>query len=172
MSSCQGKWCRTFIFPVEVCSGFHAEDRLLLRSLTAWWRGINMLFVLGGSGKHAGANAIPNEADSAYHGIGVVKLMGRSSGFIAMQASLASGQVDICLFPEVPFKLHGPDGVLKHLNYLIETIGSAVVCFAEGAGQSFLENTNAKDASGNKVLGDIGVHINKKFVSGISNHLF
>lgn len=89
-----------------------------------------------------------------------------------MQASLASGQVDICLFPEVPFKLHGPDGVLKHLNYLIETIGSAVVCFAEGAGQSFLENTNAKDASGNKVLGDIGVHINKKFVSGISNHLF
>jgi 6-phosphofructokinase len=31
------------------------------------------------------------EAGSAYHGIGVVKLMGRSSGFIAMQASLASG---------------------------------------------------------------------------------
>lgn len=31
------------------------------------------------------------ESSSAYHGIGVVKLMGRSSGFIAMQASLASG---------------------------------------------------------------------------------
>ena len=31
------------------------------------------------------------EASSAYRGIGVVKLMGRSSGFIAMQASLASG---------------------------------------------------------------------------------
>ncbi len=31
------------------------------------------------------------EASSAYRGVGVVKLMGRSSGFIAMQASLASG---------------------------------------------------------------------------------
>ncbi|KAL0798619.1 hypothetical protein Bca101_053794 [Brassica carinata] len=135
-------------------------------------RGINMLFVLGGNGTHAGANAIHNEclkrrmkvavAHSAYHGIGVVKLMGRSSGFIAMQVSLASGQVDICLIPEVPFNLHGPDGVLKHLNYLIETKGSAVVCVAEGAGQSYLENTNAKDASGNKVLGDIGVHIQQE----------
>lgn len=43
----------------------------------------------------------PNQAHSAYHGIGVVKLMGRSSGFIAMHASLASGQIDICLIPEV-----------------------------------------------------------------------
>lgn len=90
--------------------------------------------------------------------------MGRNSGFIAMQASLASGQVDICLIPEVllffifcytfsffknmvaefflffffqkvPFNIHGPNGVLKHLKYLIETKGSAVICVAEGAGQ-------------------------------------
>ncbi|KAI3409585.1 uncharacterized protein J3R85_019126 [Psidium guajava] len=173
-------------------------------------RGINMLFVLGGNGTHAGANAIHNEvcrkrrlkvavvgvpktidndillmdktfgfdtaveeaqrainsayieAHSAYHGIGVVKLMGRSSGFIAMHASLASGQIDICLIPEVPFHLHGPHGVLRHLKYLIETKGSAVVCVAEGAGQNFLERTNAKDASGNIVLGDIGVHIQQE----------
>lgn len=31
------------------------------------------------------------EATSAYKGIGVVKLMGRQSGFITMQASMASG---------------------------------------------------------------------------------
>lgn len=31
------------------------------------------------------------EASSADQGIGLVKLMGRSSGFIAMQASMASG---------------------------------------------------------------------------------
>lgn len=31
------------------------------------------------------------EASSGYKGIGIVKLMGRDSGFIAMQASLASG---------------------------------------------------------------------------------
>ncbi|XP_062098500.1 ATP-dependent 6-phosphofructokinase 5, chloroplastic-like [Humulus lupulus] len=75
------------------------------------------------------------EAHSAYHGIGIVKLMGRSSGFIAMHASLASGRIDICLIPEVPFHLHGPHGVLRHLKYLIETKGSAVVCVAKGVGQ-------------------------------------
>lgn len=98
------------------------------------------------------------EAHSAYHGIGIVKLMGRSSGFIAMHASLASGQIDICLIPEVPFNLHGPHGVLQHLKCLLETKGSAVICVAEGAGQDFLEKTNAKDASENAVLGDIGGH--------------
>lgn len=180
-------------------------------------RGINMFFVLGGNGTHAGANAIHEEccrrrlkvavvgvpktidndmllmdktfgfdtaveeaqraiyaayieARSAYHGIGVVKLMGRSSGFIAMQASLASGQIDICLIPEIPFKLHGPQGVLSHLKYLLETKGSAVVCVAEGAGQDLLQKTNATDASGNTILGDIGAHIQletKKFFKGI-----
>ncbi|PKU85408.1 6-phosphofructokinase 5, chloroplastic [Dendrobium catenatum] len=82
------------------------------------------------------------EAHSAYHGIGLVKLMGRSSGFIAMHASVSSGQIDVCLIPElylclkVPFTLEGPHGVLQHLEHLIRTKGSAVVCIAEGAGQS------------------------------------
>ncbi|XP_010258379.1 PREDICTED: ATP-dependent 6-phosphofructokinase 5, chloroplastic-like [Nelumbo nucifera] len=172
-------------------------------------RGIDMLFILGGNGTHAGANAIHNEchkrkmkvsvvcvpktidndillmdktfgfdtsveeaqrainsayieAHSAYHGIGLVKLMGRSSGFIAMHASLSSGQIDVCLIPEVPFKLDGPYGVLQHLEHLIETKGSAVVCVAEGAGQDMLEKSNATDASGNVVLGDIGVHIQQR----------
>ena len=31
------------------------------------------------------------EARSAYNGLGLVRLMGRSSGYIAMQASMASG---------------------------------------------------------------------------------
>ncbi|KAM0949049.1 putative 6-phosphofructokinase [Dioscorea sansibarensis] len=172
-------------------------------------RGINMLFVLGGNGTHAGANAIHEEchkrrmkavvvgvpktidndillmdktfgfdtaveeaqrainsayieASSAYHGIGIVKLMGRSSGYIAMHASLASGQVDVCLIPEVSFNLHGPNGVLRHLRHLLETKRSAVVCVAEGAGQNLVEKTNATDASGNIVYGDIGVHIQQE----------
>jgi len=36
---------------------------------------------------------------------------------------------------KVPFKLEGPYGVLRHLEHLIKTKGSAVVCVAEGAGQ-------------------------------------
>ncbi len=31
------------------------------------------------------------ESSSAYQGIGLVKLMGRQSGFVAMEASMASG---------------------------------------------------------------------------------
>lgn len=45
--------------------------------------------------------SVLDQAHSAYHGIGLVKLMGRSSGFIAMHASLSSGQIDVCLIPEV-----------------------------------------------------------------------
>jgi 6-phosphofructokinase 1 len=36
------------------------------------------------------------------NGIGIVKLMGRSAGFIAAHATMASGDVDLCLIPEVP----------------------------------------------------------------------
>ncbi len=41
------------------------------------------------------------QASSAFNGVGIVKLMGRQSGFIAMYATIASGQVDIVLIPEV-----------------------------------------------------------------------
>jgi 6-phosphofructokinase len=39
-------------------------------------------------------------------GVGIVKLMGREAGFVAMMATLASNDVDICLIPEAPFCLH------------------------------------------------------------------
>ncbi|KMZ65243.1 6-phosphofructokinase [Zostera marina] len=106
------------------------------------------------------------EAHSAYKGIGLVKLMGRSSGFIAMHASLSSGQTDICLIPEVPFNLEGQYGVLKYLEKLMQKKGSAVICVAEGAGQELLQRSNAIDASGNAVLADIGVYLQQK----IKNH--
>ncbi|KAF9678186.1 hypothetical protein SADUNF_Sadunf07G0008900 [Salix dunnii] len=54
---------------------------------------------------------------------------------------------------------------MRHLKFLIETKGSAVLCVAEGAGQNFLGRTNATDASGNTVLGDFGVHIQQEFAA-------
>jgi 6-phosphofructokinase 1 len=50
------------------------------------------------------------EAISTINGIGLVKLMGRASGFIGCYAALASQQVNFCLVPEVPFELHGANG--------------------------------------------------------------
>ncbi|KAG8067409.1 hypothetical protein GUJ93_ZPchr0005g15331 [Zizania palustris] len=56
-------------------------------------------------------NAAHVEAESAENGVGVVKLMGRNSGFIAMYATLASRDVDCCLIPESPFYLDGKGGL-------------------------------------------------------------
>jgi len=41
--------------------------------------------------------------------------MGRQSGFITMYASIASGEVDVTLIPEVPFTMEGRTGVIEHL---------------------------------------------------------
>ena len=171
-------------------------------------QGINMVFVIGGNGSHAGANAISAEcasrglkvsvvgipktidndilhidktfgfdtaveeaqkaikaaaveAKSALNGVGVVKLMGRQSGFIAMHAALASGSVDVCLIPEVPFAMEGPNGVVEHVKNLLATQGHAVICLAEGAGQEYVQETGT-DAGGNPVLGDIGTWFCKR----------
>ncbi|EIE26511.1 phosphofructokinase family protein [Coccomyxa subellipsoidea C-169] len=102
------------------------------------------------------------EATSAYKGIGLVKLMGRQSGFIAMQASMASGVVDVCLIPEVPFVLHGQNGLCAYLDKVLESRGHAVVCLAEGAGQGEL----GTDASGNPILQDVGVWMKQE----LKNH--
>merc|ERR1712147_301295 len=61
------------------------------------------------------------------NGIGVVKLMGRSAGFLAAFATLASQDVDLCLVPEVPIVMEGPQGVLPHLERVIDHKGHAVV---------------------------------------------
>lgn len=52
-----------------------------------------------------------------------------------VQASLASGCVDVCLIPEVKFDLHGEHGVLAYASRLIQKNGHCVICVAEGAGQ-------------------------------------
>jgi 6-phosphofructokinase 1 len=93
------------------------------------------------------------EASSARPGVGLVKVMGRHSGFIACYAALASHDVDFVLIPEVPFRL---DPFLRLLRDRVRERGHAVVVVAEGAGQDLLEYDGAVDASGNARLADIG----------------
>eukprot|EP00571_Detonula_confervacea_P013653 CAMPEP_0172310932 /NCGR_PEP_ID=MMETSP1058-20130122/13241_1 /TAXON_ID=83371 /ORGANISM="Detonula confervacea, Strain CCMP 353" /LENGTH=531 /DNA_ID=CAMNT_0013023943 /DNA_START=33 /DNA_END=1628 /DNA_ORIENTATION=- len=95
------------------------------------------------------------------NGIGIVKLMGRSSGFIAAHATLGSGDVDLCLIPEVPIILDGPVGCLPHLWNRVKEKGYAVVVVAEGAGEELLGASTETDASGNKKLPQIGEHMKK-----------
>ena len=92
------------------------------------------------------------EARSARNGIGLVRLMGRQSGFIATHAALASGEVDVCLIPEIATPLDGPGGVVAHVSRVLTKKEHCVVVVAEGAGQDILGAMGETDASGNPVL--------------------
>ena len=105
------------------------------------------------------------EATSTANGIGLVKLMGRHSGFIACYAALARSGADVVLIPEVPFGLDGEGGLLAHLRRRVEERGHAVVVVAEGAGQDHLgtgDGADVRDASGNSRLHDIGPYLRRR----------
>jgi 6-phosphofructokinase 1 len=97
--------------------------------------------------------AANTEAEAARNGIGLVKLMGRDSGFIAAYSVLVDSHVNFCLVPEVRFSL---EGFLSALRERLERRGHAVIVVAEGAGQELMARTEARDASGNLRYGDIG----------------
>jgi 6-phosphofructokinase 1 len=100
--------------------------------------------------------AAHTEASSTPNGVGLVKLMGRHSGFIACYAALASHDVDFVLIPEVPFWLEGENGFLACLRRRISLQGHAVIVVAEGAGQDLFAHDGSVDASGNARLADVG----------------
>ena len=96
------------------------------------------------------------EAEAARNGIGLVKLMGRDSGFIAAYSALVNTDVNFCLVPEVPFSL---EAFLAALEQRLERRSHAVIVVAEGAGQDLMANSRERDASGNVKHGDIGVFL-------------
>lgn len=103
-----------------------------------------------------------NEAAGYPNGIGLIKLMGRHSGFIAATAALAQQDVNFVLIPEVDFDLEGPQGFLYALEKRLAARGHAVIVVAEGAGQKFFEDsTKETDESGNIRLNDIGIFLKK-----------
>lgn len=102
------------------------------------------------------------EADGAINGIGIVKVMGRESGFIAAHTALASNDVNFCLIPEIEFDLDGEHGMLAALKRRLINRKHAVIVVAEGAGQKYLKDLEQVDASGNKKLADIGPFLRDK----------
>ncbi|CAK7335887.1 unnamed protein product [Dovyalis caffra] len=89
-------------------------------------------------------NAAHVEVESVENGVGIVKLMGRYSGFIAMFATLASRDVDCCLIPESPFYLEGPGGLFEFIEQRIKENGHMVIVIAEGAGQEYVKDHFSK----------------------------
>ena len=104
----------------------------------------------------AAIDAAHTEAKGARNGIGLVKLMGRESGFIAVYASLARSDVNFCLIPESPFTL---EKLLESVRDRLQKRGHAVIVVAEGAGQDLMQASGERDASGNIRFNDIGVFL-------------
>ena len=105
--------------------------------------------------------------------------MGRSAGFLALHASLASRDVNVCLIPEAPWRLAQ---LCAHLEARLDRSGHAVIVVAEGAvslerreeraiaaaaavaaGKPLAART---DESGNECLEDVGEYLR----SGILAH--
>eukprot|EP00742_Colponemidia_sp_Colp-10_P002975 GILJ01003175.1.p1 GENE.GILJ01003175.1~~GILJ01003175.1.p1 ORF type:complete len:544 (-),score=79.01 GILJ01003175.1:135-1766(-) len=102
------------------------------------------------------------ESRGALNGIGLVKLMGRTSGYIAMHSALSSRDVNLCLIPEAPFEMKGDSGVLEFIRRRLQTRGHCVIVVAEGAGESILDadlQNRGTDASGNAILADVGRYL-------------
>lgn len=103
------------------------------------------------------------EAKGTPRGIGLVKLMGRDSGFIAAAASMANPVVNFCLVPEMPFTLDGPGGLLAALESRFAAGKThAVIVAAEGAGQDLVAGEERRDASGNVLKKDIGEYLKSR----------
>ena len=100
------------------------------------------------------------EAHSHPNGIGLVKVMGRDSGFIAAHATIASREVNFTLVPEFPFELEGENGLLYLLEQRLKKRDHAVIIVAEGAGQNLMGGAKQEtDASGNVRYNDIGIFL-------------
>jgi 6-phosphofructokinase 1 len=101
------------------------------------------------------------ESKGVRNGVGLVKLMGRESGYVAASAALASSDVNLVLVPEVPFALKN---VLKFLEDRMVRKSHAVIVVAEGAGQDIVASLGI-DRSGNRLLGDIGIYLKEQITA-------
>jgi 6-phosphofructokinase 1 len=103
------------------------------------------------------------EAKGSINGLGLIKLMGRDSGFIAAYATVAHPVVNFCLIPEDSFQLEGEYGLLTALERRFKFKGHAVIVVAEGAGQDLIQGEEqGRDASGNLRKKDIGEYLKQR----------
>lgn len=70
------------------------------------------------------------------------------------------------MIPESPFYLEGPGGLFEFMEKRLKENGHMVLVVAEGAGQELiaesLRTMNHQDASGNKLLLDVGLWLSQK----------
>lgn len=109
------------------------------------------------------------EATSAPNGVGLVKLMGRDAGHLALIATLSSRDVNVCLLPEFKYDLYGSEGLLEHVCNRVLSRGHCVIVVGEGAGvgcrDAVISDKVKKDPSGNIIPSDIGTFLKDEIVN-------
>ena len=122
------------------------------------------------------------EAESAEYGIGVVRLMGRYCGYVALHAVLASRDCNVCLIPEVYFQLYGEKGVYEWIIKRAKLRGHCVVVIAEGAEEGLIDEErkimreamgvkeDRVDDSGNKKSVDLAAFVVKDLAAYATKH--
>lgn len=78
-------------------------------------------------------NAAKTECEAAEYCIGMVRIIGRNSGIIAVNAALASRDCNIVVIPEVHFQLYGSHGLYESIIERFKTKNDLVLVVAEGA---------------------------------------
>ncbi|MFO7752840.1 MAG: ATP-dependent 6-phosphofructokinase [Desulfobacteraceae bacterium] len=107
-----------------------------------------------------------NEAEAYPNGVGLIKLMGRHSGFLAATTALAQQDANFVLIPEISIDLYGENGFLSALEKRIKERKHAVIIVAEGAGQNYFDGHETEyDASGNIKLQDIGIFLKETIIN-------
>lgn len=78
--------------------------------------------------------------------------MGRDNGYVAMWATLANRNVNVCLIPESNFDLYGPKGLLTYIENRCRHRGHAIIVLAEGAAAGCRDRTFAAGTNFGEVL--------------------
>jgi 6-phosphofructokinase 1 len=63
----------------------------------------------------------------------LVKVPGRYSGFLAMDAVRAARNANVCLVPEFAYDLYGPNGLLRYISERVKLKGYCILVYSEGS---------------------------------------
>jgi len=72
--------------------------------------------------------------------ISIIRLVGSKRGYLTVEACLASGNVNVCLIPEIKWSFYGPNGLLAYATTFLSNNHNLILAVAEGSGKSLIDD--------------------------------